>query len=222
MKEKENNIYAEFGSFCHSILEQYFNLILTEEELLPYYIEYFDDFITRTPWNSKSVDKLYDYGFAYFSNINYKPERMDILGVELKYNINIGGYNTMGYIDLVYKEGDDIVVCDHKSCECPIGKNGQPKKSSLEKFESFKKQLYLYSAYIKSQYGKFPKYLEWNFFRAGKRYRIEFNPTEFDKSILWANDIITEIYNTDVFVPNPTYFYCNNLCDFRNVCEFKA
>lgn len=219
--DKAGNIYGEFGSFCHSILEQYLNFKLEKEELLAYYLEYFDDFVTRTPWNSAAVDKLFGYGFDYFNEINFEPMSMDILGVEQKFEIELNGHKIKGFIDLVYRESDQIIVCDHKSCEYPFTKKGLLKKGSEEKFESFKKQLYLYSIFIKEKYGIYPISLEWNFFRENKKHRIEFNKAELDQTIEWIKSQIDEIYNTEDFKPKPSYFYCNNLCDFRGLCEYK-
>lgn len=219
---KEDNIYAEFGSFCHKILEQYCKQILSKDELLPYYIEYFDDFVTRNPWNESTIEKLYDYGFNYFGEINFDPEKMDIIGVEQEFEIPIGNHKLKGFIDLLYQENGDIIVCDHKSCEYPFTKKGTIKKGKEDKFDSFKKQLYLYSSFVKMKYGKFPKYLEWNFFRDSKMYRIEFDEDEYKSSVAWANEQIKNIYNTNDFEPNKSFFYCNNLCDFRGICEYRG
>ena len=220
--DKTSNIYGEFGSFCHSILEQYFNMCLEKEELLAYYIEYFDDFVTRTPWNGSAVDKLFDYGFNYFNEINYNPREMDILGVEQEFEVEVSGHKVKGFIDLIYREGDQIIVCDHKSCEYPFTKKGAIKKGKEEKFESFKKQLYIYSLHIKQEYGIYPIFLEWNFFREGIKHRISFNENEFNDAIEWTKNQIDAIYDVKDFDANPSYFYCNNLCDFRNVCEYRG
>jgi hypothetical protein len=203
-------------------LEQYFNLCLEKDELVPYYVEYFDDFVTRNSWNGSAVNKLFDYGLNYFSEINYDPSEMDILGVEQEFEVDIGGFKTKGFIDLIYREGDKIIVCDHKSCEYPFTKKGDLKKGKEAKFDSFKKQLYIYSLYIKQEYGVYPIFLEWNFFREGLKKRTVFHEKELLESIEWAKNHIEEIYDAEDFEARPQYFYCHNLCDFRNVCEFRG
>lgn len=221
--DKSKNIYGEFGGYCHKILEKYLNFELEKEELVPYYMEYFDDNVTSIVLSKYNpYDKLLEIGFNYFGNINLDPRKMDIIGVEQDFIVNLERYRFTGFIDVLYKEGDDFIVLDHKSCEYPLTKSGAPKKSKQEELVSFKRQLYLYSLYVKEKYGKYPKYLEWNFFREGKLYRIEFDEQELQESIDWALNSIKEIYNTVEFKPHKSYFYCNNLCDYRNDCKYNG
>ena len=221
-ENKCSNIFAEFGTFCHMILQKYFNYELQKYELAEFYKEYYEDFV-KTPCFMKNdmSSKLYDEGLKYFSNITLEPNKMDIISVEQEYIGTIGKYKFRGIIDLLYKDGNNFVIMDHKSARSPLTKNGIVQKSCVDKVKEYKRQLYLYSMFIYNKYGVYPKYLEWNFFRSNQIYRIYFDNNEYQESINWAQSVIDRIYQEDKFEPNQEFFYCSHLCDFRVSCDFN-
>lgn len=221
-EDKRSNIFAEFGTFCHKILQKYLQFELEKEELLPYYEEYFDDEVTSIClMKGDMYSKLYEVGHDYFSHINIEREKLDIIGVEQEIVDTIGRYKVKGIIDLLYKEGDEYVIMDHKSARSPLTKGGKIQKNSIAKMEEYKRQLYLYAHLVQKKYGKFPKYLEWNFFRDNQMYRIEFKYREYIESLKWVQSVIEQIYEERKFAPHQDYFYCNHLCDFRTVCQYN-
>ena len=38
----------------------------------------------------------------------------------------------------------------------------------------------------------------------------------------WVSDLVGEIHNEENFCPHIDYFYCENLCGFRNSCDYKT
>jgi hypothetical protein len=221
-REKCDNMYAQFGSFCHKILEMYCNEEIAKSRLLEYYVEYFDDEVSLLA-NTSQYDKYYNLGFQYFKNINLDFEDYDILGVEKEIHFEVGGHKFIGYIDVLLKDGDDIIMLDHKSSEYPYGKGGKIKKKATEKVESYKRQLYLYCKAIFEEYGIYPKKLVWNYFKDNGQFdTVIFNKDEYDATLKWAKDTIDIIYDNEEFTENKDYFYCNNLCDYRmGECEDK-
>lgn len=221
-EDKSSNVYAEFGSFCHEILRKYFDYELEKHELADYYDEYFDDNVTSFCFSKTDVvGNLRVAGHDYFKNINIDRDKIKIICVEQLYTSDIDKYKFKGIIDLLYQEGDDYILLDHKSARSPLTKGGKIQKSQQKKFDDYKRQLYLYSKFVKEQYGKFPKYLEWNFFRDDKIYRIEFNEDDYNESIKWAKETIEAIYDEDSFKPSTDFFYCSNLCDYRVICKYS-
>lgn len=222
----ENNFYAEFGSFCHKILEKYENGELGLFELADYFDEHFDECITTDVYgkDSSSREKYKRLGKEYFENIDLDLEKYEVLGIEKKCDFEVEGYKFTGYIDLLLKDKSDdgLILIDHKSSEYPIGKRGNMLKSEKDKFEQYKKQLYLYCLQVYKDYHVFPKKIGWNYFKSRQWLFLDFDKKELDNAVQWALGTIGEINQTDFFPPNPDFYYCHNLCRFRNsYCEYK-
>ena len=102
----------------------------------------------------------------------------------------------VGFIDLLLRDKDgNITVLDHKSGSLKMTKNGKISKTSEEHFESYKRQLYLYSIAIINEYGVKPKYLKWNLFKDRNCVQIEFNDKEYEETKEWAIKTIESIEN---------------------------
>lgn len=146
----------------------------------------------------------------------------NIIGVEKKICTSIDEIEIVGFIDLLleHKLTKDIIIIDHKSSKYPLGKNEQPLKSYIQKLEMYKKQMYIYSFAIKEEYGKYPKLICWNHFKDGKVVKIPFDIKEFENTIVWLKGLVSIILREQNFAPIRDYFYCHNLCDFRNSCEY--
>ena len=203
----------------------YENGELKLDELPAYYEEYFDDEITEDILfqTSTAKDKLYDLGLRYFQNgvKDLNLSQYKILGVEYECNFKIGDHEFIGYIDLLLEdENGYIIILEHKSAENPYGKNGKPKKSTADKVKSYERQLYLYSNAVFIQYCKYPTKFVWNYFKSHKFKVIPFYGSEYLETLQWAEDTIKEMYDEIFFDAKEDYFYCRNLCDYRDICEF--
>lgn len=224
-EDRSSNFYAEFGKYCHEILEKFANGELEKKELVPYYEEYFDDNVKSFVYH-KTADirqSYYEKGKAYFENFDLDLSKYEVLGVEKKCKYNLEGKKFIGYIDLLLKdENGDIIVLDHKSSEYPFTPKGKMKKAKEEDFRDYKRQLYLYAKQVFNEYGVFPRYLWWNFFKFREWVKIDFIMEEYEEALEWALKTIKDVYDEADFSPNIDYFYCSNLCSFRNgVCEFR-
>lgn len=223
----DNNFYAEFGSFCHKILEKYAKGELGIFDLATYFDEHYDEAIQTDVFNkgSDTKEKYRKIGIDYFQNVDLDFENYEILGIEKKCNFEIEGHQFTGYIDLLLRDKSDgrIILIDHKSSDYPIGKRGGFLKQEKEKFEQYKKQLHLYCEQVFKEYGEYPKQIGWNYFKCQKWLFLDFDEEEFKASKNWALATIVEINQTEFFPPNPDFFYCHNLCRFRNsYCEYKG
>ena len=171
------------------------------------------------------IEKTFEQGLQYLADVDldWIPEEFDIVGVEENVKFKIGDHDFVGIVDLLLrnKESGGYVIIDHKSSRYPFGKNGKPLKACEDQIEHYENQLYLYAEAIKQKYGTYPVQLTWNYFKAGKWYSIPFVESDLKKSIEWATSIISQIQKDESFESKEDYFFCNNLCEFRETCEYK-
>jgi len=218
------SFYAEYGSFNHEILEKYAKGELSLFDLCDYYEQhYFETVVTKAPYNKYSDigQKYYDKGMEYYENIDLDLDNYEILGVEKEIKFEIGGYQIVGYIDLLLrdKQTGEITILDHKSATIKILKSGKVSKTDQSHFEEFKRQLYMYAVPILEEYGRVD-YLEWNLFKDQNHIKIPFNNVEFEETKKWVVDTIEHIKDEVLWLPKDKCdYYCNNLCGCRDRCE---
>lgn len=220
----EGNYWAEVGSFMHEILEKVFKGEMDIEDAASYFIDHYDENVFYTAKNS-IMNNAYEACIKYLEEEDLSwLEYFEILGVELEVIFKIKGYQFKGYIDLLLrnKETGDIVVLDHKSAAYPFSEKTKKLLKAHEKsFLSYEKQMYLYSNAVYQLYGRFPKWIAWNHFKAQKFAIIPFDIDKHREATQWFIDTIHTIENEKEFKETMDYFYCHNLCEFRNSCEYK-
>ena len=224
-EEGESNALAEYGSVMHKVLEDYAKGEIDIFQLNEYYNYLFETAIEHDFPPNSYVDlreSYYNKGKEYLENINLELERYEILGVEKEVNFEIDSYKMIGFIDLLLrdKETGEIITNDHKSAQIKILKNGNVSKTDKAHFEEFKKQQYLYCKPIIEEYGKVD-FLQWNLFKEQNFIKIPFSEREYEESLKWVTDTIEQIKNEVMWLPCSNYFRCNNICNFRNDCEYK-
>lgn len=219
----EGNFYTESGSYVHSVLEKIFKGELNVDDASKYFVDHYDEnvfYMTRENVMEKNFESCADY----FANINLDwLKDYEILGVEKLVNIKIEKYSFVGFIDLLLrdKKSKEIYVIDHKSSAYPFKKDGKTVlKRSEEDFHKYQKQMYLYCKAVYDEYGEYPKWIAWNHFKDQKIAKIPFVKNDYDKAISWFIDTIHRIENDEEFGANIEYFYCTQLCEFRNSCEY--
>ena len=221
----EGNYYAEIGSYVHEILALIFSGELKQEEAYRYFLDHYDEHIFYMAKLS-TMTKTKAAILEYFMNLDLSwLDAYDILGVELEVNFKVGPHDFIGFIDLLLrsKKTGKITVLDHKSSEYPFKQNGELKKKSEASFSLYKKQMYLYCHAVKQLYGEFPEEIIWNHFKdGGSLARIPFNEKDYKEALDWFSNTVSEINQEEEFKPKQDYFYCSNLCNFRNSCEYQA
>lgn len=221
---KCSNAFAEYGSCCHKLLEEYEKGEIDLFDICDEYQRRFsEEVITDFPSN-KYVDLRESYylkGEKYFEEINIPFDKIKILGIEEKVTFELGGKQFIGFIDLRYQdENNNLIFMDHKSANIGFTKKGQVSKSSVEKMKKYKYQQYLYTIpFVENNIQV--DYLEWNFFNNQKIYKIPWNKKEFDEAKKWALDTIDLIKKEELWLPNNEWYFCHNLCDHRDFCEYK-
>lgn len=226
--KKTQNAFAQWGSWCHELLEMYFKGKAEFYELSQIYEEGYKKHVKkRFPYCTVDLSKsYYDQGKKYFDSFEGIPDSFKVLGVEKKINIKIQNYTFKGYIDLILEDNNgDLLIWDHKS------KGNFKSRKELDKYLI---QLYLYSLYIEKSYGKPPSKLVFNMFRTGGIIEEQFNKKEQEKALIWLSSNISKIYcdnefkdkieisyeekERDLALFKKNDFFCNELCGVRKHC----
>lgn len=218
----EGNYYAENGSLVHSVLERYFNGEIELDDLPGVYIDEYDGVCYKV--RESTMKKTFETCADYFAEVDFDwMKDWEVVGVELKVEIEIRGYKYIGFIDLLLKnkETGEYWIIDHKSSDYPFKRDGTVSAKSKESFASYKKQMYLYCYAIKKLYGKYPTKISWNHFKAKKFATIDFEQKECTNAVNWFVRTIKKIQNEKQFEPKKDFFHCSELCDYRNCCEYR-
>jgi len=215
-----NGGFAEFGSYCHKILEDYENGKLSVYDMLPYYEEHYNEEVTSDFTLKMSEDfskdfssDYYESGKKYFENFEGFND-FNILEAEYEFETVINNLFVFnGKIDLIAEDKDgNLIIIDHKS------KANFKSKAELKEYA---RQLYLYSYATYEKYHKYPTQMMFNRFRKNEWTVIKFNKDDFDEALQWAVGNVEEIESTFDFYPNPNTFFCNNFCFLRDRCPIK-
>ena len=216
----EGNFYAEAGSFLHDINAKLFDGTLKIDDAIDYYIDNYENNVVYTAKQS-TMEKKYNQGIEYLVSFDVeKMKNYDVLGVEKEVNFEIEGNKFIGFIDLLLrdKKTKKILLVDHKSLDHFMKKDGTPLKNQLPHFEAYSKQMYLYSKAIYEEYGEYPDRIIWNHFFDQQITDIPFNINDYEDSLKWAVNVISEIYKDKKFNAKQTYMMCKVLCGYRNSC----
>ena len=223
--DNEQNFYAAFGKFCHDLLEAILKRKLSIDEAYIKYQEEYDKRMDKFNIREATNEKYFYLGLDYFGDLDFNwLDKYEVLGIEKKVHFKVGKYSFVGYIDLLLKDKEtgEIIVIDHKSSEFPLGKKGKVLKRKQEAYLSYKRQLYLYSKAIIEEYVVPPSKIKWNYFREKQWLELPFIQEEYEEALDWAEKTIEKIINEEEFPARVDYFYCHNLCGFRNSCEYKS
>ena len=228
---KVNNAFAEFGSLCHSILEDYENGKLLEYEMEDEFEHRWNEYVTcdfPLTWRGDSMGEMYyEKGKLYFSTFEGYPDNWEIIGAEIEADFEIDGRKIIGFIDLLVRDKNDgkLIVVDHKS---------KAKFKSKKEQAEYAIQLYLYAKWVFDHYGEYPKELIFNMFREQTMVCIPFSAESYADALHWVTDTINAIYADTEFKDKITInceargielpehnddFFCKNLCSCRDCCE---
>jgi hypothetical protein len=98
----------------------------------------------------------------------------------------------------------------------------QQNTTTFRRIKSKQRQMYLYAPAIFESYGKYPDKYVFVFFRdRSKSIVIDHNSKDLEKTLEWAEKTMELIEKEEEYKASPDQFFCNNLCGFRNICEFK-
>lgn len=228
---QQENAFAQYGSFAHSLLDGYFQGKLLLYELPSLWRRGFDKCVTEEfPQMGKSPlrQTWFESGEAYFETFTGLPEKYTLVGSEIKVvaQLRRDGFAPMPficYVDLLLCENTQgekkFVIVDHKS----HGKF----KSKRERME-YARQQYLYAAALCAKGILKPhqiKSVGFNLFRAGIFDEIPWQDDAYEEALAWAFETREAIYRDTAFeklrgdIPaGKAPMFCKNICSFRAMC----
>ena len=217
--EKQPCFFASYGSFVHSLTEQFYSGKASAASLVSrYLLEFRTEVEGRAP-SFKIFDSYFRQGLAYLQNL--KPLSGSVLSTEQEVHFTVGDKPFVGFVDLVCRDEDGrLCIVDHKSRALkPRSGKEKPTRSDAE-LDRYLRQLYLYSIPVSEQYGRTPDRLIFNCYRTGEWISEDFRPEGLAEAKAWALSSIAQINSAQGWPPNVDFWKCRYLCGLAHECEY--
>lgn len=218
--------FSQYGSLMHSILEGYYKGDLPEFCLADEWRSRYESEVTVAPppFPKGFGEKNYDAAVRYLEDFPGLPSGAEVISVEQKFVIDIGGYPVSGIADLVvgYPEDNEVIIVDHKT---------KSAASMKKEYQLYRKQLYLYAIWFKEWSGSYPTKLRFNMVKDGTFIDEEFDESMVEETKQWFIDGIHKIEACDVFgnwqdcITQEEYdkckepYFCKWICGVNPSCE---
>ena len=200
----------------HKLLEKYYKGELNKEEMQTKFLFDFSKEVQGPRPQESTVRKYIDLGLRYLEQ--FQPFPFNMIDVEKRVEFKIQGRPFIGFIDYLGEKNGELYIVDNKSRELkPRSKRATPTVKDKE-LDEMLKQLYIYSAAIKEEYGKFPKSLCFNCFKNQTFIEEPFNMAAYERAIQWALSEIESIEGVEDFYPSIDYFGCYYICGVHDDC----
>ena len=219
---QDGNYFSDYGTWAHQLLEQYAKDQIPVYALAEAYEDGYDAAVTHKPppFPKGMAEKYYQAGLEYFESFDGFGDEWEIAqvdgkpAVECRFEIKIGGYPFVGVADLVlrHKKTGALRVVDHKS---------KSKNSMDKEIGTYRRQLYVYAAFIKEKFGVFPKILSFNMFKEGYFIDEEFNIDAYNETMEWIVDTIESIFLESDWKVSGSSYFCRFICSVLDHCPAK-
>ena len=210
---KQENAFAAYGTLLHSILERYAKGELPLSALPAVYEWEWPSALSGIEWPPNkyvNLEQRYkEQGLSFLNSFPGFPKDLEVLGVEQHFKFPLEDFKLQGFVDLAYRHGDTLTILDWKTAKA------YTKAELLHK----QRQPYLYSEWVKQEFGRYPDTLCFWHIRDNKPVTIPFRQEEFNEARQWAVDRVHTIRNTWYFPPQPSDFFCKYICSVRGRCE---
>lgn len=209
--------YSSYGSFMHKLLEQFYNGEITGEEMQVRFLIDFGREVKGERPDDGIVAKYINSGLSYLRG--FKPFPYNKVAVEKKVEFELAGNRFVGFIDYLGESDGEYYIIDNKSRDLKPRGTGKKKPTANDRLiDEMLKQLYIYSAGVKEEYGKFPRSLCFNCFRSEVFIEEPFDMEKYNEAVEWATQSIERIKDENSFPPNINYFSCKYICGVRDEC----
>lgn len=218
--------FSEYGSLMHSILEQYYKgelpLFCLADEWRDRYES--EVIVAPPPFPKGFGEKNYNAAVHYLEHFSGLPAGYEVISVENKFVIDIGGYPVSGIADLVIGSPADneVIIVDHKT---------KSAASMKKEYQLYRKQLYLYAIWFKEWSGNWPTKLRFNMVKDGTFIDEPFDEAMVEETKRWFIDGIHSIEECDLLedwitcISDSDYekakepYFCKWICGVNPSCE---
>lgn len=215
---EQDKFYATYGSLMHELIEEYYNEGISNDELCERFLLRFPEQVIGERPGPDIAGRYVRSGIEYLRNV--KPMKYHTIGVEKRVEFEINGYNFLGFIDYLGELDGEYYIVDNKSRDLKPRSNRKTPTVKDKELDKMLRQLYLYSAAVKQEYGKFPKSLCFNCFRTGVFIEEPFKIEDYESAISWATESIEYIKESDDFPPSIDFFACRYICGVSDDCVY--
>ena len=214
--DEEDKFYASYGRFMHKLLEGFYKGELTKEDMLTRFLLCFSTEVRGVRPPANTVEKYIRCGAEYLKG--FEPFRFHMIDVEKKVQFKLYGIPFVGFIDYLGEENGEYVIVDNKSRDLKPRSGRKTPTVKDKELDAMLRQLYLYSAAIKQEYGKYPKLLCFNCFRTGTFIEEPFDEDAYNETIDWAKQLVDVILDEEDFNANREFFSCRYICGVSDYC----
>ena len=216
-RREREQFYASYGSFMHALMAEFYMGKASPDEAAARFLTGFRDNVKGVRPSPELAAKYIEAGAGFLRGLRMPQE--EIVGVEKPVQFELDGIPFVGFIDLLTRTETGLIVTDHKSRALKPKTGKSPPTKGDAEIDEMMRQLYLYSAAIKDEYGSFPERLRFNCFRNGCLIEEPFREEAYEEAVRWAVGNVRKIMDTESFDPNPDFFACRWLCGFSDYCE---
>ena len=212
--------FAQYGTFVHELLADFYDGKFTAEETYQRYLRSFRTRVNVYYPNRNVWLRYFQNAADYLKNISFPADRK-VIAVEKEVHFEVDGVPFLGFIDRIDQFDDgSLAIVDHKSRILkPRSGRKKPTKSD-EELDKYLRQLYLYSKAVEDLYGKLPEKLCINCFRSGDFIEEPFRKDTYDGILRWAVDEVRRIEREEEFPPELEFFRCTYLCEVQDFCPY--
>ena len=200
----------------HRLIEGFYKGDLTKEQMLIKFLFDFQKEVRGERPNENVVQKYIRCGTEYLKSFTPLPYRM--LDVEKRLYFTVGDNRFVGVLDYVGEKDGKLYIVDNKSRDLKPRSNRKTPTLKDVELDEMLRQLYLYSAAVKQEYGSFPAALCFNCFKSGVFIEEPFSEKAYEEAIRWAEKCIERIKDETDFSPMIDYFSCKYLCGVSDEC----
>ena len=224
--QQDENPFAQQGTLCHALLEEYAKGQLAEFSLADEYKLRYDQAVTAyfPPFPKGGGEKAYNACLQYFETFEGFGDEYDILSAEEKFAVDIRGNTLCGVVDLILRDRNDgnIVVVDHKT----TSENSFAKKKDI-----YRKQLYIYAAHVREKYGQYPSLLRFNLLKPRQWFDEPFSSEAFRETQDWIEHTIQtiradtqwksclQLHEEQTGKRLKQNYFCQYICGLNHACE---
>ena len=232
----EESVYTFLGSSVHEIVEDLQQGKITNDEALIKFIDKVDDCdLLGLEFISETTKQKYIENISHFI-VNFKPMEGQFF-IEEEILVEINGYLLKGFIDIYFKNNNEIVILDYKTSSKFAKRDLIPNGRQLVLYAIALEQMYPdckvvaigwdMLKYVEVQGTRGPKLIERRDL-SGEDYKEAlvyhtFNEETKQECINYIVDTIQKIESATEYPPldiNKEYFYCSNLCGYKNQCIY--